>query len=153
MLYNFDLYNKWADAAMKLDLEMYSQHGGAIYLKDPKTDTIVGKEGSYDQQFWFMLWTPLNKLPTTVDDLNEHNWRFALDTLKDNHEDFHIEADKMYGGRSTASWFPEIKNCTVADITVDNIITCVKRIRNFDGHAKQQTLVTLRTDYSDQTNT
>jgi len=143
-MYNFQLYNNWADAAMRLGLELKSKDGRAIYMEDPTTGTTIGKEGNGEQQFFFMLWTPLNKLGSVFNDLP--NWQMALHTLKDNHSDFHIEAAKYHcNDESHYAWFPEINLKRNSDITVDDIIKCVKRIRDFDNHAKWQTFASLAT--------
>lgn len=142
-MYNFALYNAWCDAALKLGLELKSKDGGVIYMEDPETQQTIGKEGFGEHQFFWMLWTPLNKLALSFDDRKD--WRSALDTLKDNHSDFHIEASKMYcDDESHYAWFPEINHKPQSDITVDDIIKCVKRIRDFNNHDKHQTVATLR---------
>jgi hypothetical protein len=147
-MYNFQLYNNWCDAAMRLGLEIKSKSGGCIYMQDPVTETIIGKEGTGEQQFFFMLWTPLNKLGSVFNDLPD--WKDALDTLKDNHSDFHIEAAKMYcDDNSHYLWFPEFYNQT--DISVDDIMKCVKRIRDFDNHSKWQTFASLKAESVEET--
>ena len=141
-MYNFQLYNNWCDAAMRLGLELRSQGGGAVYMHDPVKNVTIGKEGTGEQQFFFMLWTPLNKLGLVFNDLPD--WQMALDTLKDNHDDFHIEAAKYHcDDESHYAWFPEINLKRNSDITVDDIVACVKRIRDFDNHDKWQTYASL----------
>ena len=141
-MYNFQLYKNWCDAALKLGLELYSQDGGCIYMKDPATGAIIGKEGDTDQRFFFMLWTPLNKLALSFRE--ERDWRYNLDTLRDNHSDFHIEAAKYEcRDESHYDWFPEINRKNSTDITVDDIVACVERIRDFDNHDKWQTFASL----------
>lgn len=142
-LYNFNLYYAWRDAALELGLELKSKDGGCIYMVDPLTDTPIGKEGSADQHFFFMLWTPLNKLRLVFDERKD--WQMALDTLKDNIDDFHIEASKYHcDDDSHYAWFPEINEKPSQDITKDDIIKCVNRIRNTQRHGVEQTLATLR---------
>jgi hypothetical protein len=146
-MYNFQLYNNWCDAAMRLELELRSADGSCIYMVDPVTDGIIGKEGTAEQQFFFMLWTPLNKLRHSFDDRKD--WRAALDTLKQNHSDFHIEAAKMYcDDKSHYQWFPEFYN--QHNISVDDIIKCVKRIRDVYNHSKWQTYASLKS-HSEET--
>jgi len=142
-MYNFKLYKDWCDAALELDLELKSRSGGCIYMQDPATNTIIGREGNTEQRFFWMLWTPLNKLHTVYNDLPD--WQFALETLKDNHGDFHIEAAKCHSAaESHYAWFPEINHKLSKDITKSDIIACVKRIRDFDNHGKHQTIASLR---------
>ena len=142
-MYNFQLYKNWCDAALKLGLELRSKDGGCIYMEDPTTGATIGKEGTHDQHFFFMLWTPLNKLQSVFDDLP--NWQMALDTLRDNHSDFHIEAAKYEcRDKSHYDWFPEINYKASKDITVDDIVKCVERIRDFDNHDKWQTFASMR---------
>jgi len=141
-MYNFALYNAWCDAAMKLGLELNSKDGGCIYMVDPQTDTTIGREGSGEHHFFWMLWTPLNKLGLVFNDLPD--WQMALNTLKDNHDDFHIEAAKYHcDDESHYAWFPEINYKPSADISVADIIKCVERIRNHDAHDKYQTMASL----------
>ena len=143
-MYNFQLYNNWCDAALKLGLELRSQTGGCIYMVDPATGIAIGKEGSADQHFFFMLWTPLNKLHSVFDDLPD--WQRALHTLKDNHSDFHLEAAKYNcDDQSHYAWFPEINHKPQNTITVDDIVKCVERIRDTANHGRWQTFATLST--------
>ena len=142
-MYSFQLYNNWCDAALKLGLELRSLNGGCIYMEDPATNATIGREGSAEQHFFFMLWTPLNKLQSVFNDLPD--WQMALHTLKDNHADFHIEAAKYdCDDESHYAWFPEINLKRQSDISVDDIIKCVERIRDFDNHDKWQTFASMR---------
>lgn len=144
-MYNFQLYNNWCDAALQLGLELKSKSGGCVYMVDPTTDTIIGQDGTHEQRFFWMLWTPLNKLGSVFNDLP--NWQMALHTLRDNHSDFHIEASKYEcDDESHYDWFPEINRKTQADITTADIIKCVERIRDFDNHSKWQTFATLQSE-------
>jgi len=144
-MYNFALYNAWCDAALKLGLELKSKSGGCIYMHDPVKDVTIGKEYDAEHNFFWMLWTPLNKLSSVFRDLESRDWQMALLTLKDNHSDFHIEAAKYHcNDESHYDWFPEINHKAQANITVDGIIKCVKRIRDFNNHDKHQTAATLR---------
>lgn len=145
-MYNFQLYNNWCDAALKLGLELKSKTGGCIYMVDPATGIAIGKEGSAEQHFFFMLWTPLNKLDSVYRDLEHRDWQHALHTLKDNHSDFHIEAAKYHcDDQSHYDWFPEINGKLQKSITVDDIIKCVNRIRDTANHGRWQTFATLST--------
>jgi len=145
-MYNFQLYNRWCDAALKLNLELRSKDGGCIYMHDPVKDVTIGKEYDAEHNFFWMLWTPLNKLGLVYRDLEKgKNWDYALHTLKDNHEDFHIEAAKYYcRDESHYAWFPEINYKPSNDITVDDIIKCVKRIRDRDKHDAYQSFASLK---------
>ena len=145
-MFNFDLFHTWCEATFELGLEVYSKDGGCIYMKDPTTGATIGKEGDPEQHFFFMLWTPLNKLHLVYRDLeNGKNWDHALHTLKDNISDFHIEAAKYHcRDQSHYNWFPEINYKASKDITVDDIIKCVERIRDFDNHDKWQTYASMR---------
>ena len=141
-IYNFELYRNWCDAAVRLGLDLKSQDGGCIYMVDPASDTVIGREGDDKHHFFWILWTPLNKLRLSFDDRKD--WRAALDTLKDNHSDFHIEAAKSYcDDESHYAWFPEI-NGVNSTPTVDDICKCVERIRNHASHDQQQLMATLR---------
>lgn len=143
-MYNFELYNRWNEASMQLGLELISKDGGAIYMMDPISQEIVGKEGGAEQHFFFMLWTPLNKLGIVYRDLERRDWNHALHTLKDNHSDFHIEAAKyLCDDQSHYDWFPEINHKLQKDISVDDIVKCVLRIRDRDNHDKWQTFASL----------
>jgi hypothetical protein len=151
-MYNFKLYQNWCDAALKLNLDIRSKDGGCLWMVDPKTDKAIGKSGTAEQQFFWMLWTPLNKLGCVFNDLEgKGGWNRALDTLKHNHDDFHIEASKYHcDDDSHYNWFPEINHKPQDQISVDDIVACVRRIQDVENHSREQLMATMRTTYEDE---
>ena len=134
MIFNYKLYKAWCEAARECGLELYSKNGGAIRMVDPNTNRALGENRDNKHHFFWMLWTPLNKVPTVYRDM-EHSWQYALDTMCDNISDFHIEADKYYTKGTAREWrFDEIHGKPSDQITVQDIVTCVKRIQAYEAN-------------------
>jgi hypothetical protein len=75
---NYELFKNFKEAALQCNVEVIP---GPHYYK------IVFESGRY-----IYCWTPLNKLWSLVDDYYEDKqWDMALDFLKDNFSDFHLE--------------------------------------------------------------
>ena len=139
-LYNFKLYENWCKAAEILGLELTDQknNGACIYMELPK---------HIQSQFFWMLWTPLNKMPGVVEDATQ-DWREAIEKgLRHNIDDFHIEASKYTAtGESHYMWFPEINCKPQSDITVDDIVKCIKRMLDEPNYEREALMATLRTE-------
>ncbi len=137
MLYNFKLYKAWCTAARECGLELYSKSGGAIRMVDPDTKRPLGQNNNTKHHFFWMLWTPLNKLPDVYGDLEEHGWRFALDGMGNNISDFHIEANKYDTKGIAREWrFDEIHGKPSDQISAEDIVACVKRIQAYEAEHK-----------------
>jgi hypothetical protein len=78
MKLNYELFKNFKEAALQCNVEVIA---GPHYYK------IVFESGRY-----IYCWTPLNKLWSLVDNYYEDKqWDMALDFLKDNFSDFHLE--------------------------------------------------------------
>jgi hypothetical protein len=125
-MYNFKLYDAFCDAARELDIAVTCPNDGScIYLDLPN---------NLNQTFWAMLWTPLNKLKMVRDD---KDWQHKLDTLRNNHADFHLEFCTKETEHGNYSFFPEINNKAQSQVTKQDIKTCIERIldqEHFDQH-------------------
>jgi hypothetical protein len=120
------MYDNFLAAAQDCNIEVHCPNNGScLYLKLP---------GNLNQKFWAMLWTPLNKLDRIKD---KQTWQQRLDTLRQNHEDFHLEFCTKETDCGNYSFFPEINNKRQRDITRHDIRVCIERIldeANFDKY-------------------
>jgi|LakMenEpi03Aug12_release.lakeMendotaPanAssembly.Ray.scaffolds.fasta_scaffold486510_2 hypothetical protein len=78
MKLNYELFKNFKEAALQCNVEV---------IAGPHCYKIVFESGRY-----IYCWTPLNKLWSLVDNYYEDKqWDMALDFLKDNFSDFHLE--------------------------------------------------------------
>jgi len=137
-LYNWELYDAWCDAAREMGFELESQDGSAIYWTLPD---------SVQDEFWWILWTPMNairKMGSRADRLED--WRYSLNTLRDNEANFHIEAAHKTQFENAYEWFPEL-NFSNKPVTKDTIKKCAERMLNSENWSKEELLSKLRADW------
>jgi len=136
-MYNWKLYKDFCDAALELGIKLDSKDGGCIYLELPN---------DLNCRFWAMLWTPLNKLYHIKE---EKTWQQKLDTLKDNHSDFHLEFDTKSYDHGSYWMFPEVNQKPGDQITKQDIKDCIERMLDMDNFEKHVVWAKLRTPQDD----
>jgi hypothetical protein len=131
MQLNFQLFNNFKEAAQKCNLEVKS---------GPGHYTIRLENGRY-----IYCWTPLNKMFALYNYYEKKEWDRALDYLKDNFDDFHLE----FGG-DTIEDMNVVCEAFITEgydknITVNKIIECIEILQ--DDEKLNQKLFWTRLKY------
>ena len=134
MQLNFQLFDNFKEAALRCDLEVIPGKG---------YHTIRLPNGRY-----IFCWTPLNKIWELFNYYEKQQWDRALNNLRDNFSDFHLEV----GGDSIEDmnlvnevfWRVFFQN----DITADEIVEIIN-IMNDDEQFEKK-LVWTRLQQSDE---
>jgi hypothetical protein len=143
-VYNWQLYDDWCQVAQDLKLGIASTDGHCLYLDLPQ---------DLNTRFWFMLWTPLNKLDGVCDKIqrrslsNVYTWDQRLSDLRNNHSDFHIEACVKDSDSGDYWFFPEVnKWCTHSTdaISRTDIRVCIERMLDTEHYDQYVTAALLK---------
>jgi hypothetical protein len=134
-IYRWHLLEAFEKAADKLNLKITSQTGSCLYLELPH---------DLNNKFYFMLWTPLNKLDDRTDieyyqkKYDEYSlWSVRLNNLKQNQGDFHLEVGAKWSEDGDYWWFPEINNLQWSGeydkITSELLVEGIERMLDIDN--------------------
>lgn len=135
MTYNWTLWDNFQAAAKELNLELRSQDGGCVYMEVPEP---------VRQKFYVMCWTPLNKLDLVTSGKGsvERAWLRKLDSLRQNHTDFHLEFGAKQYVDGSMHWFP---NFGIGNTpSKDQIINAVKVMMDLDNFEKYKLMAIIR---------
>lgn len=128
---NFQLFENFKEAARQCNIEVKSNESYySIRLENKR---------------YIFCWTPLNKLRGVIDDIEDKNYDQALNRLKDNFSDFHLEI-----GGNDVNDMNIVCEAFIAeqwnkDLTVNQIISIIETMK--DDNKLQQKLMWSRLTY------
>lgn len=132
MKLNFQLFYNFCEAARRCDLDVIPGSG---------YHTIKLPNGRY-----IFCWTPLNKMFELYNYYENKEWDRALDHLKNNFSDFHLEfgGDDIEDMNLVFEAF-SYEGSFYADMTVDQIVNCIEIMK--DDEKLEQKLIWTRLKY------
>jgi len=132
MKLNFQLFDNFCEAARKCNLEVIPGSG---------YHTIKLPNGRY-----IFCWTPLNKMFQLYKYYEKKEWDRALDHLKDNFSDFHLEfgGDDIEDMNLVFEAF-SYEGSFYENMTVDQIVNCIEIMKN--DEKLEQKLIWTRLKY------
>ena len=132
MTLNFKLFNNFKQAAEKCNMTV---------IPGPGYHSIKLANGRY-----IFCWTPLNKMFSLYNYYEDKQWDRALDHLKDNFSDFHLEigGDTIEDMNVVCEAFCDFNGFN-DDITVDEIVNVIDILS--DDEKLNQKLMWVRLKY------
>ena len=116
MKLNWQLFENFKQAASQCGLEV--KPGKSYY-------SITLPNGRY---IW--CWTPLNKMWSLAKYYDREQWDMALNHLKDNFSDFHLEIDSRGHQDGVAECF--YKECWNPDLSIQDIVKILEILQDDD---------------------
>lgn len=132
MRLNFQLFDNFCEAAKRCNLPVVPGKGH---------HTIKLHNGRF-----IFCWTPLNKMWELYNYYEKQEWDRALDYLKDNFSDFHLEfgGDSIEDMNVVCEAFID-ESSFHSNMTVDDIVSCIEVLN--DDEKLQKKLVWTRLQY------
>ena len=136
-MFRWHLYDAWLNTAERRGFGLRTEDGSCIHMDmgQPKLE----------EQFSWMLWTPMNSV-SKMGLTDPKDWRYHLDTWRDNEHNFHIEASLSWTDLDCDihyDFFPEINHKKWDDITEQDINDCIDRILDPQQWEQQKTWAVL----------